>query len=77
MKAEIIVILVIVAIVGVIAWKGHPTRSDTEGNTWDGKINMPSGDVMVIEYNGHEYLHFITRGVTHNPDCKCMRKKEQ
>ena len=45
-------------------------------NRADGKINVPSGGVIVIEYNGHEYLHFTSRGIVHNPDCKCMKKGE-
>ena len=45
-------------------------------NRHNGKINVPSGGVIVVEYNGHEYLHFTSRGIVHNPDCKCMKKGE-
>ena len=71
MKAEIIMILVIVAIVGVAAWFGRPTRHDMEGSVWN-------GSAQAFTYNGHEYLYFTanaTHAVVHNPDCKCMRKE--
>lgn len=72
MKAETIVILAIVAIVGVVVWIGHPTRLGSQGVTWN-------GSAQTFTYNGHEYLYFTanaTHAVVHNPDCKCMRKKE-
>ena len=64
---DIIASLGVFALVAMIIWGTWQYR-------YNGKINVPSGGVIVVEYNGHEYLHFTSRGIVHNPDCKCMKK---
>ena len=64
---DIMAILGVFALVAMIIWGTFQYR-------YNGKINMYSGGVIVVEYNGHEYLHFTSRGIVHNPDCKCFKK---
>lgn len=66
---DIMAILGVFALVAMVIWETWQYR-------YNGKINMYSGNVRAIEYNGHEYLYFINFGLTHNPDCKCMKKGE-
>ena len=66
---DIITILGVFALTAMVIWGTWQYR-------YNAKINMYNGNVRTIEYNGHEYLYFINFGLTHNPDCKCMKKGE-
>lgn len=59
-----VLILVGVLILGMLKYTPHA------------KLDAWNGGVKTIEYNGHEYLHFFSHGLTHNPDCPCKKKGE-
>lgn len=64
---DIMAIVGVLALTAMVIWGTFQYR-------YNGKINVSSGGVIVIEYNGHEYMYFINFGLTHNPDCKCFKK---
>ena len=64
----------IFVILGLVMLTGCMVTSETESKNVKGIIMY--GDPRHFEYNGHDYIFFVTSHgtIVHDPDCSCQNK---